>query len=417
MVYVVANRSCFQFYDQFRNLLFNADKDHNCLFEYIAKDLSDLPVLFEQYVWTQMDINTLELKHQNSENAEILNKIKEFLASAHPYYKQDCEHTIIKAIGRYFNDLLLHLKLNTRNLCSVDVTDKWYAERIRRLLRPLAQYPEDYSGEFYAAYQKKMQEGPFSIEDVEETFIMDVPQHRPVGFSSEIWTQREITNLLYLVLDISVPELEKFTLAQRARTYGKIIQREYNVPLVKVPQTWSLLPPCKSEKKLDGYIRGYTESFLSGKGVPLEFMEQINELTEGQEADPAYVEYEIDDLRQLVYLEALTMIQAGTMVKRCKRCGKYFIVTNRNVAYCDRIDESGLRCSVVGPGESFQKKMEADEALQIYNRAYKTHHARVRKGTMSQENFDEWRKNAKIKLEQTRTGELDIASFQVWLKK
>ena len=128
------------------------------------------------------------------------------------------------------------------------------------------------------------------------------------------------------------------------------------------------------------------------------------------------MEYEVDDLRQLAYLEILLMIQEDTMIKKCKRCGKYFVVTNRNVAYCERVDESGVRCSEVGSHQNFQKKMASDEALQIYNRAYKTHHARVRKGAMSKEDFRLWYKEAKAKLEQVRAGELDIDNFQRWLK-
>ena len=74
-------------------------------------------------------------------------------------------------------------------------------------------------------------------------------------------------------------------------------------------------------------------------------------------------------------------------------------------------------CSKVGSQQAFEKKMKEDEALRIYNRAYKTHHARVRKKNMEQNDFLRWCNEAKQKLGQARTGELDIASFQKWLKK
>ena len=111
------------------------------------------------------------------------------------------------------------------------------------------------------------------------------------------------------------------------------------------------------------------------------------------------------------------MLQDRVMVRKCRHCGKYFVVANRRIAYCDRVDEAGVRCSAVGSQQSFQKKMESDEALLIYNRAYKTHHARVRKGTMSKEDFELWYSEAKERMERARAGELDIAQFQEWLKK
>ena len=130
-----------------------------------------------------------------------------------------------------------------------------------------------------------------------------------------------------------------------------------------------------------------------------------------------YQAYEVTSLEQLLSIEIMAMIQNETMIRRCRNCGKYFVITNRNTAYCDRIDESGKRCAAVGPSRSFRKKMEADEALKMYTRAYKSHFARIKKGTMGKAAFTEWCKEAKGKLEHVRSGLLDMAAFQEWLKR
>ncbi len=61
--------------------------------------------------------------------------------------------------------------------------------------------------------------------------------------------------------------------------------------------------------------------------------------------------------------------------------------------------------------------MDNEEELKIYNRAYKTHHARLRNKKMNSHEFETWTHEAKDRLEKVRAGELDIAAFKEWLKK
>ena len=110
------------------------------------------------------------------------------------------------------------------------------------------------------------------------------------------------------------------------------------------------------------------------------------------------------------------MVRSGSNIRRCKNCGMYFAVVNRKVAYCDR-NTGGEACSAIGRKSSFQKKMDGEYPLKVYNRAYKTHHARVRNGIMGQADFLKWCDEAKEKLGKVRSGELDPVAFEEWLKK
>ena len=80
------------------------------------------------------------------------------------------------------------------------------------------------------------------------------------------------------------------------------------------------------------------------------------------------------------------------------------------------MNASGVSCSAVGSKQSFQRKLENDEALRIYNRAYKTHHARIRSGKMKENHFSLWRMEAKEMLERVRAGELELGDFKKWVK-
>ena len=131
-----------------------------------------------------------------------------------------------------------------------------------------------------------------------------------------------------------------------------------------------------------------------------------------------YEEYEVNDLFEVLFLEVYHMILSNKAVKKCRHCGLYFVVNNLNVEYCNRILEGEEKsCSEIGPKRSYQKKLEEDYPLKIYSRAYKTHYARVKKGKMTQAEFNTWYLEAKDKLELARAGNLDIAEYEKWLKK
>ncbi|MDE7122214.1 MAG: hypothetical protein K2O42_08655 [Oscillospiraceae bacterium] len=127
--------------------------------------------------------------------------------------------------------------------------------------------------------------------------------------------------------------------------------------------------------------------------------------------------YEIDDCIQLLTLEILNLIKSQKMIKRCRNCDKYFIIKNRKNVYCDRKDKSGVTCSDIGYKLSFQKKLEEDEPLKLYNRAYKTHYARYQRGKLDKKELDIWREQANDKLNKVRNRNLALEEYQKWLKK
>ena len=251
MAYMGIAESGYRYFDRFHNLQFTTGKEHEYLLDYVASNISCLPDLLDQYISTQMDVYTLELNGQRSKADEIVGEIKNIMASAHPYYQYESNSTIIKEIGQYFNNLLMYLRYKeNRDLCAPDYFEEWYKRRIHKLLQPLEVDLESYAGDFYNEYQKRVGEGPhgpLENDPVGEHFVFDVPPVRPVGFNKEIQTQKEIFNMLYFILDISVPELGQLTPLQRTWIYGNIFQKPYNNSLIKVSQKWSVFPPYNSD--------------------------------------------------------------------------------------------------------------------------------------------------------------------------
>lgn len=432
----------YKYFDKGHYLLFSENDTHDLLFNYVAQDISGLTELFDLYISQRMDISTFKL-YDYSWNNTAIDQMQKVLIAAHPYYKYEANEVLIRAIGDYFNSLLLYLRYYQR-INIPDFSKAWYMERITNLLGPLLKQREPSRDEtegyppenLYNEYQKQIGESIYTAgqSDIEmEIFVCDIPRKMPVGLSNEIRTQSEIYNMLYFLLDISAQELDELTTQQRVWLYSNITAT--SKARITVSKQLSLKNSIiyrdnYNERQIAEYSRTLDDKFRSlydicglnvGRdGIPASMSKDFHsavEYTKTVTIPKPYEEYKIDCLYQLLYLEILSMIQDKVMIRKCRRCGKYFVVANRKIAYCNRIDESGVCCSTVGSRQSFQKKMEADEALQIYNRAYKTHHARVRKGKMSKSSFEIWCNEAKQKLSEARAGELDIVSFQKWLKE
>lgn len=434
MAYVGFDDRGYEYFDEGHYLLFSEDNSHELLFHYVVQDLSSLPELFEQYISQRMDTSTFKLRDCPGGEAS-LDQIKRVLMDAHPYYEHEAREVLIRAIGSYFNDLLLYSCYHQR-VAIPSFSQAWYMERVTALLSPLLELGDTYPRDFYNEYQERTGGNAYtageSSEEI-ETVIPGVPREMPMGFSNEIQTQSEIYNMLYFLLDIAAPGLDALTTPQRIWLYGNIMTSSGARMIVS--KKFSLKYPAiyrdghdysqaveRRQELDDKFSSLYALSKLNvGRdGVPADIEESFQSAIEYARTitvDKPYEEYRINSLRQLLYLEVWSMLQDKVMIRKCRHCGKYFVVANRRIAYCDRVDEAGVRCSAVGSQQSFQKKMESDEALLIYNRAYKTHYARVRKGTMSKEDFELWYSEAKERMERARAGELDIAQFQEWLKK
>ena len=105
-----------------------------------------------------------------------------------------------------------------------------------------------------------------------------------------------------------------------------------------------------------------------------------------------------------------------TIVKRCRHCERLFVAEKPSVDYCTRImDGETEPCNIVGPKKAFSKKLDEDHTLKTYNRVYKTIYTRMKRGTISVEEFNAWKTKARQRLEKTRAGEMAEDEFIAWL--
>lgn len=407
-------------------LLFTSGQDHYPLFDYVAADLSALPNLLFQYVSGKMNLRTLSIKRKPCTDNEI-DQMRSILKAAHPFFLHHSNEAIIRAIGTFFNELLLYLCYNQHTI-DPGFSKTWYLKRIELLLFPLLSIGDHYPTDFYEEYRKKTSQDTYtgeSSEDDFEFFIPDVPNRLPTGFAYILHTQNIASNMLHLILDVSIKELAQLSITQRTWMYENIFFFDVSC----VPKRISFFHPTRLY--LDSHLTPESrETFSSlnslryeniGQNGTPENMKAIFdtaiEIAKAEQSLQLSEEYEIEDLRQLLLLETMHMIQQNTMVRKCKNCNKYFIITDRKQAYCSRTDKSGKSCDGIGSKRTFQKKLADDEPLRLYNRAYKTHHARRTNRKMDQNEFEQWSAEAKSKLNDVRSGLLDLTTYQEWLKK
>ena len=110
------------------------------------------------------------------------------------------------------------------------------------------------------------------------------------------------------------------------------------------------------------------------------------------------------------------------LIKKCKRCGRYFIPNVRNdEIYCDiqNIDGSST-CRELGAKETYKKNLENVPALLEYRRSYQKklmYCSRNKDDKKLKKDFDNWRKNAQSKIKEYKNGKLNEDELLEWMNE
>ena len=85
------------------------------------------------------------------------------------------------------------------------------------------------------------------------------------------------------------------------------------------------------------------------------------------------VSYQVSSIRDMLELEFTKMLEQDIRFRKCKRCGKYFIMKgNYDTNYCDRIAKGETKnCQDIMAMEKYKKKTADNPAINIYNKYYK----------------------------------------------
>jgi len=236
--------------------------------------------------------------------------------------------------------------------------------------------------------------------------------------------QREFTELIEFCLDVDFypEELDKLAPADRYFMYCQI---------KGIPHT------RERTERFDVSLREMSGS-APPYGYPIEEIKRRLETTIGQTrnafeeaygleagaVDKRYmmpamlaVRYEIRSVYDMLSFEFSKMLEHGVRVKRCKNCGRYFILKgNYKTVYCDRIPEGESKnCQTIAAYGNYGGKLKDDPAWRAYNKYYKRYFARAKSGTISEDAFKRWRYEAVSRRDRCVEGELSVQDFTEWL--
>lgn len=128
--------------------------------------------------------------------------------------------------------------------------------------------------------------------------------------------------------------------------------------------------------------------------------------------------YNFSSVADILELEFTKMLEHNVRFRKCKRCGKYFIMKgNYDTNYCDRIAEGETRnCQDLAAQENYKKKMADNAAIPMYQKYYKRYSARVRVKQIKEDAFKKWKYQAITKRDECTDGIITLAEFEQWLE-
>ena len=120
----------------------------------------------------------------------------------------------------------------------------------------------------------------------------------------------------------------------------------------------------------------------------------------------------------ILELEFDKLIEIGARFRKCRRCGRYFLMKgNYDTNYCDTPAAGETKsCQELAAQENYKKRMEADEALPIYNKYYKRYSARVKVRQIKEADFKRWRYEALQKRDACSRGEITPEKLVEWME-
>lgn len=130
------------------------------------------------------------------------------------------------------------------------------------------------------------------------------------------------------------------------------------------------------------------------------------------------VQYQFGAVANILELEFTKMLEANVRFRKCKRCGKYFIMKgNYDTNYCDRIAEGETRnCQELAAAENYKARIADNKAIPIYNKYYKRYAARVRVKQIKEDAFKKWKYQAIALRDDCADGKITVEEYIQWME-
>ena len=130
------------------------------------------------------------------------------------------------------------------------------------------------------------------------------------------------------------------------------------------------------------------------------------------------IQYEFGSVAEILELEFTKMLEANVRFRKCKRCGRYFIMKgNYDTNYCDRVAPGQTKnCQELAAIENYKAKIADNEAIPVYNKYYKRYAARVKARQIKEADFKKWKYQALTLRDDCANGKITVEEYIQWME-
>ena len=425
-----------------------SDTSCEALFAFAEADLEDCYDLVLEYIESMIDIENLRCL--KDEDGYALSELYDLLTEVHPFF----EHADPAFIWSDMLGATLNLLLSNKK-----VTEEKYYTLLFHLIKPVLSFS---SGEVRET----------SIMNDEAQFAQRLYReylhitNRDIYFNWEKRLFSSLTDLqkytklyLYWVLDASSSRFKGLDMVSRQKLFanifgsinlwqpltikevscigspnsqsiGKLLFMGFRASMSSCHQhTYSELADeaekdatDKPTEKRDSkdYLDMLYDINSDDADIAADLSDWLNaqiEASKKETSQPLFKAYEISSFSDYILLQLRILTEHNVIMKRCKNCEQYFITERPNIDYCQRIlPGESQTCYVIGPKRVFNKNLAADLPRALYSKAYKRYQARLRRGVITEKEFEIWKSEAKTHLENVQHHLIPLTEYTNWME-
>lgn len=215
-------------------------------------------------------------------------------------------------------------------------------------------------------------------------------------------TQEELRKAVTYIYNLdNIKSLEKYTYSERFAVYlikrlGKVYSYYKNDFIMR-----------------DSYSRKYQDFNNDSEYELLETLQSKKQVLSMSDT------HKSNDLASICYaiLEELSKIP-NYPIKKCQHCGMYFIPNAKtDEVYCDYPKENSKPCRELGAFQSYTQRLKDNQAMGEYRRTYQQKFMQVKKDKSKSKDFENWKKQAKEKINDMKKGKLTENQVYQWIIK
>jgi len=126
----------------------------------------------------------------------------------------------------------------------------------------------------------------------------------------------------------------------------------------------------------------------------------------------------IESMERLIIFEFLNTITSGTVIKKCRYCGGYFVPQGRSdTVFCDRIAKGEAKpCRIIGSLRLHKAEKMGNPIHEAHLKAYRRMNSKARTRRITQGEFLAWSDEARARRDACLNGELSFEKFSLWLE-